>query len=579
MRKLARFDALSSPARMERVAGLLRAERSLLVLDNAESITAHPAAIPHALDETERAHLARLLSRLRGGRTLVLLGSREAEAWVAPQAFGRNVYDLPGLDPQAASMLVDRILELHGGVGYLKDPVQRRALDELVTLLGRYPLPLTVVLPMLGSHPPTQVLADLTAGGQDADPMSAIRRSIEYSHGKLDPTIRRSLLLLAPFTATIPGGELLAAYQRLLAEHEAVAGREAIDLAAAVAEAVRVGLATLHPQLQHYVQVLPVLPYFLRTRLPEHADLHTAASQAHYQLYQDIGNLLHQMLTSHTPHERATGQVATQAEYANLTTALRHGLTTAQPITGALFALAVYLQHQQQLSALRRLLDDAITAHHRPETPPGVTELATLYGFAGRTALDQHRLDDATKHYHKELELRRSIDDRQAQGIIHHQLGMVAQEQRRFTEAEAQYRQALEINLEFGNRHSAARTYHQLGRVALEQRRFAEAEAQYRQALEINLEFGDRHSAASTYHQLGELLIDADRHAEATPALLSAVVTWFQSTGAWATNGLNALRQVRRHVAAEAFDQAVTNVVPAELTQTLIAALDGSHGT
>ena len=106
----ARADSMPDAAQPEQVAALLRAHRHLLILDNAESITATPAAIPHALDPAEQDKLKTLLSRLRGGQTLVLLGSREAETWLAAGSFGADIYPLPGLDPQAASILIDRIL-------------------------------------------------------------------------------------------------------------------------------------------------------------------------------------------------------------------------------------------------------------------------------------------------------------------------------------------------------------------------------------------------------------------------------------------------------------------------------------
>ena len=99
----ARADTtMSEAAQAVHVAGLLRASRHLLILDNAESITAAPAAIPHSLNPDERQHLKALLGNLRGGRTLVLLGSREAEAWLGPDV-GMGTYSLPGLD--AASRL------------------------------------------------------------------------------------------------------------------------------------------------------------------------------------------------------------------------------------------------------------------------------------------------------------------------------------------------------------------------------------------------------------------------------------------------------------------------------------------
>ena len=62
---------------------------------------------------------------------------------------GQSIYALPGLDPQAASVLVERILRRHHADRYLNDTAERDALQELVTLLGGYPLPLTVVLPVL----------------------------------------------------------------------------------------------------------------------------------------------------------------------------------------------------------------------------------------------------------------------------------------------------------------------------------------------------------------------------------------------------------------------------------------------
>jgi len=104
---LARAISLSDDALLEKVADLLRGKRHLLVLDNAESISATPGSIPHSLPEKERDRLARFLARVRGGKTLVLIASRGPETWLAPHAFADNVYELPGLDPEARSVLID----------------------------------------------------------------------------------------------------------------------------------------------------------------------------------------------------------------------------------------------------------------------------------------------------------------------------------------------------------------------------------------------------------------------------------------------------------------------------------------
>ncbi|BAL89598.1 hypothetical protein AMIS_43780 [Actinoplanes missouriensis 431] len=510
----AKLEMLPAAAQPQRIAQLLRARRYLLILDNTESITATPAAIPHALAEPEQERLAGFLAGLRGGKTLVLFGSREDEQWLGPRTFADNIYDLPGLDAQAASTLIEAILTRHGGTRHLTEKDQRTALDELTALLGGYPLPLTVVLPALRTSTPAQILAELQQGGSDADPVGLIGRAIEYSHGKLDPSTQNSLLMLAPFTASIPI-VALDSYQQYLADHDAVADLSGMDLAAAVAELVRVGLAAPHPQLEAWVQILPVLPYFLRTRIQHQPDLQAAAQQAHYELYTALGQLIARMLTSNEPEQRAVGRVAVRAEYANLTTALDHGLRTQQVIGPIIYAVDEYLHQTKQQDSRRHLVDTAIAAGRDPDREDLRRELAQLHHLAGMVAQEERRFEQAEAYYRRSLELVLEFGDRHGAARTYHQLGMVAQEQRRFEQAEAHYRRSLELELEFGDRHGAALTYHQLGRVAQEQRRFEQAEAHYRQALELKLEFGDRHGAALTYHQLGTVAQEQRRFEQA----------------------------------------------------------------
>ena len=225
--------ALLDDAKLERVATLLRADRHLLVLDNAESITATPASIPHSLPEEEQLRLRRFLSRLSGGKSLVLLGSRGPEEWLAADAFASNAYELGGLDPQATSILLERIITRHGG--RLPDSdTERDALDELVGI-GGYPLALTVVLPVVATSAPSDVLTEIKCGGEDADPGSIIQHAVELSHGRLDPATQNSLILLAPFTSVVPmvGLDL---YRQLLETHEPVRTLGSLDLPSALSE-------------------------------------------------------------------------------------------------------------------------------------------------------------------------------------------------------------------------------------------------------------------------------------------------------------------------------------------------------
>jgi hypothetical protein len=480
-------DSMPEAAQVAQVAQRLRAQRHLLILDNAESITAAPASIPHALSDEEQGKIKALLSALRGGRTLVLLGSRESEAWLTSDSAGPGIYPLPGLDDQAASVLVDRILARHNAARHLEDKDERHALQRLIKLLGGFPLPLTVVLPVLASSKPSEVLAELREGGPGADPTGLIHRAIEYSHGKLDESLQNSLLLLAPFTSVIMTGPALEKYQELLLQEEPVRALGQIDLSAALDRTVAVGMAAAHPQLSEMVQVQPVLPFCLRSRLRGRPELRAAADQAHYLLHRDIAKDLYRLLMSGTePEQRLLGQAITEAEYANLTAALNHGLRTSQPITNLVLALDECLDQAQQHATRRQLLDNAIATYPESPSRDQQRELALLHNLAGATAVVQHRLGEAQSHYQAELRLVQALGERRPQGGIYHQLGMVAQRQRRFDDAEASYRQALDIKLEFGDRRSAASTYNQLGIVAQRQRRFTEAEAHYRQALDIH---------------------------------------------------------------------------------------------
>jgi tetratricopeptide (TPR) repeat protein len=508
----ARALGLTDEAQLEHVAEKLRIDRHLLVLDNAESITASPASIPHSLPEEERARLGRFLSRLRGGKTLVLIGSREPEQWLANNAFKSNTYELGGLDPQAASVLVDHIIaQDHGRLP--DSEVERDALEDLISVVGGYPMALTAVLPALASTPPSAVLAELKGGGAGVDPSKIIQCAVQYSYDRLEPTIQHSLTAFAPFTGVVPI-IALDLYGELLAQHEPVRSLGALDLLGALNEAVRVGLATPDTQLQNHIRVHPLLPYFLRARLADSPTLAAAITRAHHDLYAQRGSLFYVLLTSREPDERAAGKALTGAEYANLTAALDHALAEGDSVIPFIGSLDEYLDQTHQQHPRRQLLERVIDALSQSSADRRA-ELAALHNLAGITAVEQHRLDDAHTHHKVELALLEMLKDRHDAASTYHQLGRVAEQQGRLEEAEDYFKKALEIKLEFKDRHSAASTYHQLGVVAEKQRRLEEAEDYYRKALEIKLEFKDRHSAASTYHQLGMVVEKQGRFEEA----------------------------------------------------------------
>lgn len=507
---------LSEDAQAERIIALLRSERHLLILDNAESITADPASVPYVLPEDQRHRLRALLGRLRGGRSLVLIGSRVAEGWLAPGTFSDNVYNLSGLDPEAARRLAEQILSRHGGDDHWTDRDQREALEGLIDLLRGYPLPLVAVLPVLTTTTPARVLADLDGGDHGGDLAGLVQAAIEYRHDRLDPVLGRSLLLLAPFTATTFSGPPLDRYREILAGYPAVAALGPIDLPAAVNHVLGAGLATAHSHLDNVVELHPLLPTFLRDRLHGYPELSAAVADAHYRLYCEAGSEARELLVSHTVDERFVGQAFTAACYANLHRALRRALETAQPVAPVLVALDRYLDQAEQHAARQRLFAGTLDAYPDP-APPGLrAELGRLHYLAGRVAEDQRSFDAAGDAYRRALDIASQAGDEALVADVHHALGVIAQEQGDADEAERQHHQALELRQGLGDDVHSAAFHHELGNIAVNRRRLGSARSHYQYCLDICLRRGDMLGAAMAHRGLGNVARQQDRYAEAT---------------------------------------------------------------
>src|SRR5947208_6651302 len=258
------------------LAERLRAEPHLLMLDNLESITGAHLAIQHTLPKAEQDALHSFLTDLAGGKTLVLLGSRGGEDWLAKGTFDDNLYDLPGLDPEAASMLADRILERNNARQYRDDENLRR----LIKLLDGFPLALEVVLANLRQQTPQQLLEALQEGDVtlDIDPnqqqgkdlfeqkTESILHCIDYSHSNLSPDAQQLLLCLAPFTSVI-WIDYLDNYTSHLRQQPVLATLEFERWPEVLKEAANWGLLSPDPKIPRFLRLQPIFPYFLRNSL------------------------------------------------------------------------------------------------------------------------------------------------------------------------------------------------------------------------------------------------------------------------------------------------------------------------
>jgi tetratricopeptide (TPR) repeat protein len=566
--EMGRFQAMSQAAQVPKLVALLRGAGHVLILDNLESVTGEPLAIPNTLPQAEQVKLRDFLKKLAGGKTRVIFGSRCGEDWLKSATFQQNVYGLRGLDQEARTLLAQRILARHV-------PQRVKAIEadpeftRLMKVLAGYPLALEVVLPNLKSQSPSQILDALQAADFDLDSGSedktkSILKCVEYSHSNLSPDAQRLLICLAPFTGFIDRA-LIPNYEKELQKLEPFQDYDFANFDAAIQEAINWGLLEGMDEANRMLTIQPIFPYFLKTKLASLDEATRKALQEGFKNHcQGLAGSYDRLMRSKDPQERQMGIFFCRLEYENLYNALQTCLANRETIE-IFFCLDKYfevtndIQSQLKLSkfvvqeqeaypleicegkigleiafAIDRLATCYLqTKNHQKarelcqelvllcQNLKGVTEtqvksaVAVAYFNLGRVAEELREFGEARQNYQQALAISIELGDHYYQAITYHQLGNVAQNLREFGEARQNYQQALAIKIEFGDRYSQIHTYHNLGIVAEALREYGDARQNFQQALAISIEFGDRYFQAGAYHQLGNVAQNLREYGEA----------------------------------------------------------------
>jgi hypothetical protein len=347
------FIPLSVDAQQIMITKQLHLERHLLILDNLEWITGTQLVIQHPLPHDEKTALRDLLVDLVDGRTLVLFGSQEKEEWLAKETFADNVYELSGLDTEAASTLTDLILKRHDVEKYRQD----NDLLKLLKLIDGHPLALEVVLANLAHQTPAEVLSALQTGETTLDASDSQKRTesilhcIDYSFGNLSKASQQLLVCFAPFTSVIYQRGL-DQYIDLLRLEPALAQLPFESWSQMRNEIMDRGLLSIHPEFPSFLRLNPILPYFLRTRLNnlEQSNIRRAIEMAFYRYYKQISHELDLLQKSKDPQKQRTSQMIMQIEYENLSTALDLALVfqeAVEPIFNVLISYQSVVTHDQ----------------------------------------------------------------------------------------------------------------------------------------------------------------------------------------------------------------------------------------
>nr|MDZ8020665.1 tetratricopeptide repeat protein [Nostoc sp. SerVER01] len=556
----ANFQAMNLTAQMQKLMAKLRSESHILILDNLESVTGQALAIQNTLPSAEQKQLQDFLTRLVGGETRVILGSRSDESWLQG-VFKQNIYQLRGLDAEARTELSNKILERNVGDERKIAKIREDGdFQKLMKVLAGYPLAMEVVLANLKNLSSQEILAKLVAADINLDTGSedktqSILKCVEYSHSNLSLDAQKLLLCLASFSGFIDRSDI-PNYANELQKIEQFQNDDFDKFDEAIQEAINWGLLSLiNEDIPQLLQIQPVFPFFLKAKLAESdAATRAALREGFKNHYIGLSRSYNRYMQSKEPQERQIGIFFCRLEYENLYNALQICLEKQETID-IFFCLFQYFYINNDIPSSLKLSEFVCNAQvaYPPEIRTGEiglhivmaldrlascylqtqnysqakesylrvielsqqlqgvearqikSSLASTYHNLGYVAQELRQYDQARDYYQQALEIKIEFGDRYICASTYHQLGRVAEELRQYDQARDYYQQALEIFIEFGDRYSCARTYHNLGYVAQELRQYDQARDYYQQALEIKIEFGDRYSCTRTYHQLGNV--------------------------------------------------------------------------
>jgi len=295
-------------------------------------------------------------------------------------------------------------------------------------------------------------------------------------------------------------------------------------------EAVNWGLLSPHPQIPIFLQLQPIFPYFLKTRLntEQQGKFRQAVETAFREYYDDLGGSMYALMNSKEANQKQMGFVLAKLEYENLMTALNLALGAQVSIANVYVAISSYLDMSQAHELgldLGKMVFASLEKYPQEELSGklGSEFVGILDNIANRYLLLK-QYSDAERSYRKALDIwvkNKSFEAdeiKKMSATIYHQLGRVAQEQRQWQQAEDYYKQALNIEIEFNDRYEQARTYGQLGVLARTQEQWEQAGEYLLKALEIYVEYNDQYIAGIVLRNLSRLWQSGN-----TPGLAAAV--------------------------------------------------------
>jgi len=519
------FTALQPALQENRIVKALKAHRYALMLDNTESITGEKLAIPHTLPEAEQNALKQFLSQLKGGESVVLIGSRASEDWLKSGTFNHNHYLLRGLDHESATNFAQEIIQ---DIGLsMGDFANDAHFERLMKLLAGYPLALKAILPNLKHKTAKQILQELDEGKSNLDKENEQKKSesiikcIDYAFHNLSIEAQQLLLCLAPFQTIVHlSPDFIKIYFEELKKDAHFQNYPFDKFEEVVKEAMQNGFmqeALLGSQLR-LISLQPVFTYFLKNKLnTENAPLQQNLQTAFINYYQWMSNELMQILANEPQQQKGVLFIC-KYEYENFYKTLYLLLNRQDNIFQVFRILYEYLDNKylfrEKLQITEMIHEKLLKFNPQKLNGEFLLILLDIKLKLGSDYYIQKQYDNARKVFNQGFTLldtksfflnRKEKEVQINKGNLYLNLGSVSEKLKEYSDAKDYYIKALKIFEKFQMVPNEAVVNHNIGVLLLSQKLFAEAKDYFEKLLFTSKQHLSNKMLGDLYLNLGSV--------------------------------------------------------------------------
>lgn len=553
-RDVPQLDAIE---RRQTVIELLRNTPCVMVWAHFEMVAGFPPGIPSAWPDAEQKELRDFLAALEGGKTRIVITSRQDEPWLGP-GYGR--LPLAGLRIHDAQLLAVQAMRRAGmSLRLIKDLKDH---TNLLAFVRGNPLGIQIMAPELRRQDAIALLGTLMAGESDCGEARAFDLLVKHRFDSLDAAFRRRLAILGIFEGFVSARVLAA-----MSAHEAAPAwlrdltREdwvrLLDVAGELGLLRRVneGAFAIHIALQNSYLGL------MRDFYADHMDWleHTFClivgrmGNQLFQVFQANAEFAVSLLSAEQDNLVKACRLARRRRDWDCLKEILCGLRTLLISTGrwseweALIAdleadmaslaperdrnaeilwfrlvghRAELCEYRRDFSGLRALHAGLGTMF--PELSDNTMHEDVLDDL-GAIAEAHQFIEEAERFYLKSLSLKQQAGDQAGQGNTLLRLADLAFKSRHYREAEQWLIQALDLAGQLGDEDKQATLCCRLGAVEQERGYFEDAEKYYEQSLAIRTELGDQPRKALALHQLGRMAHERKEYAMAAQRYLESL--------------------------------------------------------